>query len=270
MVLVGLKTIIQIRNDGFKMKLFITLSLMMLLTNLCAAQDISISTYSTKFAYEGKASSRAYNIATATNHINGVLVRPGEIFSYNEHVGPRTIKNGFKMAHVIIHQKIKNGMGGGACQVSSTLHAAILYAGLEIIIAHPHSLSSTYIDLGLDATVVYPDVDFKFRNNFEFPITIHAKIITPGNLFIEITGDRKPYNVTVSNKIIYKSEIPIVYVHNPNLKYGNKRVIQKGLRAYYVLRTLTITDQMGNLVSKTQKFFNYLSLKQIVIINNET
>lgn len=115
---------------------------------------------------------RDENIALAVDHINGVVLAPGETFSLNETVGKRTKASGFKTAHVFLDAKVVNGVGGGVSQVTGTLFNAAALAGLKIVEVNPHSRPVAYLPLGRDATVAYGEKDLKFTNNTKSPIKI--------------------------------------------------------------------------------------------------
>lgn len=117
---------------------------------------------------------RASNVILAASRINGVVVQPGESFSYNQTILPRTAANGYVEAPVIVNKKYVPGIGGGICQVSSTLYAAMLTAGLPATERHPHSLAVSYIPAGMDATISGSALDLKFVNIFAEPLRIEA------------------------------------------------------------------------------------------------
>jgi len=128
-------------------------------------------TYTTK--YDAKVA-RATNVGVAASRINGVVVKRGESFSFNQTILPRTSANGYVVAPIFLNKKHASGIGGGVCQVSSTLYAAMLSAGLPATERHPHSLPVTYIPAGMDATIAGNSLDLKFDNIFDFPIVIYA------------------------------------------------------------------------------------------------
>lgn len=130
-----------------------------------------IGTYTTK--YNAKIA-RATNVSLAAARINGVVVKPGESFSYSQTILPRTAENGYVLAPVFINKKHGMGIGGGICQVSSTLYAAMIIAGLPATERHPHSLPVTYIPSGWDATISGNAKDLKFVNTFDYTIVINA------------------------------------------------------------------------------------------------
>jgi|GEM_PF-258618 len=119
---------------------------------------------------------RAHNIRLAAAAINNTLVYPGQIFSFNKTVGPRTPERGYKPAPVIVGGGMSLDAGGGICQVSSTLYNAALRAGMEIIERHPHSIRIHYVPVGKDAAVAYNYLDLQFRNNGPTPVLIKGSV----------------------------------------------------------------------------------------------
>ena len=118
--------------------------------------------------------SRATNIKIAASRIHNVTVNPGETFSFSNTILPRTAANGYVSAPVIVARKMTTGTGGGICQVSSTLYAAMVTAGIPATERHPHSLSMSYIPQGMDATISGTALDLKFKNIYTTPIVIQA------------------------------------------------------------------------------------------------
>jgi len=141
--------------------------------------------YTTKFTAEPKA--RNENINHAAETINGVVIEPGEVFSYNKTVGPTTKKNGYKRARIFIKGKKAYGYGGGVCQVSSTLFNAADAADMEIVERHNHSLPVEYVPKGKDAATSYGGIDFKFKNTREYPVEIETKV-TDNSLTVQIVS----------------------------------------------------------------------------------
>ena len=117
---------------------------------------------------------RAINVSLAASSSNGVVIQPGESFSFSQTILPRTKENGYVEAPVIMGNEFVPGIGGGICQVSSTLYAAMLSANLPATERHPHSLAVTYIPAGMDATISGNAIDLKFTNIFDKPIQIYA------------------------------------------------------------------------------------------------
>lgn len=134
---------------------------------------------------------RSTNIALAVGHLDGAVVRPGETFSFNGTVGPRTAEGGYQEALEIVRGEYVPGIGGGVCQVSSTLYNAALLAGMGIVERTPHSRIPVYVAAGRDATVAYGNLDLKFRNDRSTPIVIVA-YADAGQLTIAIRGRATP------------------------------------------------------------------------------
>ena len=129
--------------------------------------------------YWNSTENRINNVQLASSKINGTILYPGDLFSYNEVVGTRTTEAGFLPAPAYVDGDVKDEIGGGACQVSSTLYAATLFAFLETVERTNHYFPVHYMQLGTDATVTIPDeggnvMDLKFRNNRNYPIKIVA------------------------------------------------------------------------------------------------
>ena len=130
---------------------------------------------------------RTINIQRASDLIDGAIVQPGEIFSFNNRVGKRNKENGFTLAPVIINKQMVNDIGGGICQVATTLYNASILAGLPIIERHPHSVDVKYIPHGQDAAVVYGSMDLKIMNNRLQPSSIRSKVVDD-KLVVAILG----------------------------------------------------------------------------------
>lgn len=153
-----------------------------------APTDRVVSAYETTFSLRGTGAERAANIRRAAAGIDGVVIAPGEVFSFNEVVGPRTTERGFMTAPEIQGDVVQLGYGGGTCQTSSTLHAAALFGALTIVERHAHSRPSSYTEMGLDATVSYPRADLKIKNTLPFPVTIRAFSPRVDAVRVEIRG----------------------------------------------------------------------------------
>lgn len=134
-----------------------------------------LSSFTTYF--DSSLINRSENIRLAAKAIDKKLLAPGETFSFNETVGERTVEAGYKEAMIIEGDVFTPGLGGGICQVSSTLYNAILQGHLQVIERHPHSLPITYVAPGRDATVSYPILDLKFRNSSQGYLLIRSRVL---------------------------------------------------------------------------------------------
>lgn len=131
-----------------------------------------LSTYTTR--YNSGNYNRSNNLELAAKAINGTVLMPGETFSYNQTVGERTISAGYKAAAAYAGGKVIQDVGGGICQISSTLYNAVLLANLEITDRSNHCFETSYVPAGRDATVNWGTVDFQFKNNRKYPIKIET------------------------------------------------------------------------------------------------
>ena len=156
-------------------------------------------------AYETKhttSENRNNNLRLACASINGMILLPGETFDYNQALGKRTVEAGYKAAGAYANGETVSEIGGGICQVSSTLYYCTLLADLEIVTREAHSYVSNYMPYGMDATVSWNGPDFRFRNNTEYPIRIEAEV-ADGYVKIRLVGtDTKDYYVKMEYEIV--------------------------------------------------------------------
>ena len=155
-----------------------------------------LANYSTR--YTGSAN-RTTNLILAANKINGTVLMPGETFSYNKTVGARTIAAGYRDAPIYVSGKVVDGVGGGICQIATTLYNAAVYANLEIVQRTNHQFVPSYAPASRDATVVYGAIDFQFKNNRNYPIKIQCSV-SGGIANFQIFGLRQEddYEVEIS------------------------------------------------------------------------
>lgn len=183
---------------------------------------------------------RTYNVKVAAAALDGLLVAPGEEFSFNRLVGPRSSEAGYKNALVIVNNEFVEGIGGGVCQVSSTLYNAVLLAGLQITERSNHSLPVSYVPIGRDATVVYDALDFRFINNQAGYIYIKS-LLEGDTLTFKIYGNRAGFpRIELSSRILEEIEPQVVYEQDPHLAQGEQVVKQQGTKGFRVSSTRTI------------------------------
>lgn len=183
---------------------------------------------------------RSANVALAAQRINGKVLLPGETFSYDKTVGPRTAKNGFQSAGVYINNKVEQGIGGGICQTSSTLYSAVLYANLEIVSRTSHSLPVSYMPPGQDATIAEGSIDFVFRNNTNYPVKIVATT-SGGSVTCSIVG-----TPVAGQKVVISNTTTAVY--EPKIEIKTDSNIPKGFKK-------TVTGSKGSAVSSTRTVY---------------
>ena len=167
-------------------------------------EDIShvLGTQKTTFAVADK--ERNFNLKLAASKLNGQVLGPGQEFSFNAVVGDRTEKEGYKIAHVITAGEMVDGLAGGTCQISTTLYGAAFFAGLDIVKQTPHSRPSTYVPMGFDATVVWPNTDLVLKNSYDFPVVIHYRVAR-GEAVVEILGKQRPWDQVVFERHVLDS-----------------------------------------------------------------
>lgn len=200
-------------------------------------EDIShvLGTYKTPYKSGGEDTNRTFNLKLGAARLNGYILGPNAIVSVNAVVGPRTLDQGFRVASVIEAGEMIEGDGGGMCQVSTTLHAAAFFAGLDIVDTKPHSRPSVYIAMGMDSTVVYPVVDLKIRNPYSFPVVIHYTM-SQNVATVEILGKERPFQVMFERKILSRLEYETVWREDPTMPKGQEMKVQAGYPGYRFLR----------------------------------
>lgn len=160
-----------------------------------------LGSYSTSYATSTAA--RATNVKIAANYINGTIIYPGKTFSVVKTIKDRTVENGYQSAAEYSSGKVVEGIGGGVCQVSTTLYNAVINAELEIVERSPHSMVVAYVDVSRDAAIAGDYKDFKFKNNTDVPVYI-AATADGSTLSFRIYGEEtRPANRTIK----FKSEV---------------------------------------------------------------
>ncbi|MBQ7692095.1 MAG: VanW family protein [Oscillospiraceae bacterium] len=175
--------------------------------------------------YYGSTPERINNIRLAASKLDGLILLPGETFSYNDTVGQRTQEAGFQYADAYSDGQVVAELGGGICQVSSTLYSATMYARLKTVVRQNHYFKVGYLDYGLDATVSWRQPDFKFRNNFDYPIKLAAYLNEDDmSLAVEIWGtdlDGITVRLYHTEDDVFDEELPWVLVGKSVHTYGD-------------------------------------------------
>ncbi|MGG4394269.1 VanW family protein [Paenibacillus thiaminolyticus] len=222
--------------------------------------------YSTGFAKSEDG--RTHNVVSAAQTIDDMILKPGDIFDYDKVIAETEKKYGFKEAPVIYNGKLVPGIGGGICQVSSTLYNAVLRTGLEIVERRNHSLPVSYLPLGLDATFSQGYINFKFKNSTGKHLLIRTET-ADGRLTIKFFG-------TMDNNLSYQMETKTVkvldpqvkYVKNPNLPAGTEQVLQQGKKGY-VVESYRIKMVDGNEVERERIAMDtYQPQPSLIAVNN--
>ena len=208
-----------------------------------------LATYTTN--YDSSNVNRDNNLVLAASKLNGTIVNPEEEFSYNKTIGKRTIENGFKEAKAYAGGEVVLDVGGGICQLSSTLYNSVLLANLEVTDRHNHYFKTSYVPEGQDATVSWGSLDFKFKNNRKYPIKIEAKV-GEGVATINIYGIKQDddYLVKIESKVTNIIKCKTEYKNDYTLKKGNEVTVQNGENGC-TSETYKSLIKNGVIVSKT-------------------
>ena len=201
--------------------------------------------------YDASNINRNNNLMLAAEKIDGTIVNPGETFSYNQTVGQRTISAGFKEAKAYANGKVVLDVGGGICQLSSTLYNSVLLSNLEVVERRSHYFKTSYLPAGRDATVSWGSVDFKFKNNKKYPIKIVATA-KDGVVKVDIYGIKQDddYDVTIESQETSVIPMETIYEEDNSLEKGEQVVSQKGADGC-TSETYKTLSRNGIVVSRT-------------------
>ena len=225
-----------------------------------------LASYSTSFYSSGY--NKSNNVRLATYKIDGTVLMPGETFSYNETVGRRTRAAGFVEAPAYANGEVVSEVGGGICQVSSTLYNAVLRANLEVVDRSNHMFEVSYCPIGTDATVSWGAPDFQFKNNRNYAIKIVASP-EGGELNIQIYGLRQDddYEVEIESYRTGSISYGTTYTHDPSLAPGETKVIQSGASGATSV-TYKILKRNGEEVDKVLVSRDYYDPENEIIATN--
>ena len=227
-----------------------------------------LSSFSTKTSGDEL---RNTNISLAAHAIHGTALLPGESFSFNQIVGQRTVQRGYQLAPAIAGGVLFDDIGGGICQVSSTLFNAAALANMSIQTREPHAWPVSYVEKGLDATVNWPNIDFVFKNDTKSPVFIVSSYKNR-QLSIELYGMRKEEgeSVRLETAVISTSQPPSSpkYQQNVNLLPGEQRELKKS-RNGYVVDTYRVFLRDGQAYKRDKLFSSVYPMVQQVIEFNE-
>ncbi|MDK2820134.1 MAG: hypothetical protein PWP31_99 [Clostridia bacterium] len=185
--------------------------------------------YTTFFNSANK--NRTHNIRLAASALDGIWLKPGEVLSFNERVGPRSLETGYREAIVIENQRFVSGVGGGVCQLASTFYNAALIAGLTIVERQPHGLAISYVPLGRDATVAYGLIDLKIRNDNPYWYWIKTSIENNKLTVSFYSSEEAPYAEVIS-RIIEKVPPPEKIVWKPDWDPERVEIKSRGQNGY--------------------------------------
>lgn len=264
----------QLLNDNSSSKKSFTIPVKATLAKV-TIEDLKAKMFKNTLAshqtyYGNSPDNRKANVKLAASKIENIILGPGDEFSYNKIVGPRTENAGFKKAHVYSNGKIIDDFGGGICQVSTTLYNAVIKIDLQITERKNHMFTVAYAQPGMDATVSYGIDDFKFKNNMNYPIKI-INTTTGTNVGFTILGTAQNPGKTVEFRRETLKTIPFTTkeIIDPNLEEGQTKVDQSGMEGY-VVNVYKIIKQDGKFVS--EQFLHkdtYRTLEKIVRVGSK-
>lgn len=207
-----------------------------------------LGSFSTTYNMENR--NRVTNLELASNKINGSILLPGDTFSYNKIVGERTIAKGYKEAAIYSGGKVIDGVGGGICQLSSTLYNAVVYANLEVTSRSNHRFLTSYVTAGRDATVSWGTIDFCFKNTRKYPIKVISDVKN-GVVTVQIYGmkEEKEYEVLIENTVTEIIPYTVNYIKDDTLPRGSEEISQYGSNGAKSV-TYKIVKYRGAVVSK--------------------
>jgi len=196
-------------------------------------------------------SNRLNNITLAAAAINGTVLKPGDVFSFNGIVGQRTAEKGYKEAGAYVGGRTVQEIGGGICQVSSTTYNCVLYANLEVVERRAHGFTVAYLPLGNDATVDWGSIDFKFRNSTDYPIRVETAI-DGRKLTVRLIGTKLDDNyIKIDHEDISTTPFKVVTKEDESVPAGQTIVDTSGYTGHVVDTYKYLYDGQDNLISKT-------------------
>lgn len=219
----------------------------------------TISDFTTSFNTSGtNNANRGVNIKLAVSKINGIILAPGDIFSFNDIVGERTAEGGYQAAHTYVGGKVIDGIGGGICQVSTTLYNTALLSDLNITARQNHYFTVSYVPLGRDAAVSFGDLDFKFKNSTSWPIKIQGLVTANNKINFKFLGTNESTGkeIIITPKITKTLNFQTKYIDDPKLNEGQTKVNTSGGNGY-IVDTYKIVKINNKVVSESKMHTSY-------------
>jgi vancomycin resistance protein YoaR len=225
-----------------------------------------IATYTTDYSPSNKP--RVNNIHLLADALDGTLVPPGGVFSFNETIGPRTAEKGYQEANAIVNGKLVPQLGGGVCQVGTTIFNTVFFSGLPVVERRNHSLYISHYPKGRDATVSWGGPDFKFRNDTEHWILI-ATSYTSSTVTISLYGTDPGYDVSYTTTDFFDlRDYPVKEVPDPTLPVGTRVIEEKGVKGRSVIVT-RIVKKNGVVVRKDTFKSVYRPAEEVVRVGTK-
>lgn len=214
-------------------------------------------------AFWNSAPSRAHNITVSASYLNGTVIPPGQEFSFNQAVGEISLDRGYEEGYVIEAEATVEGVGGGVCQVSTTVFRAAFFSGLPITERHPHAYIVGFYEqgewpLGFDAAIFQPDLDFRFVNSTDSYMLLHTHV-ADGQIYVNLYGKDLGYNVELGEPDVQNRTDPPadVEVIDDNLAPGQRRQVEEAKPGVEVTLPRTVTNRDGEIVRQDYFYSNF-------------
>ncbi|MBR5418367.1 MAG: VanW family protein [Clostridiales bacterium] len=209
---------------------------------------------------------RNTNIRLVCEAIDGLVLQPGEQFNFNNFIGQRTSEKGYKMAHGIYNGSMRDELGGGICQANTMLYQSVTKADLQVDERKNHSIPSTYVDKGTDATVTWYSPNFRFTNNTDYPIAIHA-YYADLHVTVEIFGRLLPDGqyIELVGEHVRTISPSTTYVNDPSLPAGQQKKTTSGRTGYDYKSYKVWYDKDGNEIKRDPYFSSHYPCRNAVI-----
>lgn len=225
-----------------------------------------VGTYETWFS---GTTNRIHNVQLVSKLIDKALIPPGEVFSFNKTTGERTSEKGFLVAPVIINGELETGLGGGICQVSTTVFNAAFEAGLDIVSRTNHALYISHYPLGRDATVNWPSTDLKFENDTDHWLLVRA-FASSSTLRITLYGTPQHRRIEVETApLVASGAIPVKKIPDPTLEKGQKVVEEVGAPARSTSVRRRVFDAKDKLLYDSTWYSSYRAEPKVVRIGTK-
>lgn len=190
-----------------------------------------LASFSTKYTQNKSDRNRNINLEVGTKYMNGGIIAPGEVYSATAGLGSQTYDGGYRDAGVYVNGKVEDGMAGGVCQITTTLYNAAIFAELEIVERHPHSMTVGYVPLGRDAAIADNYKDLRIKNNTDAPIYIEAYAVN-GVLAVNLYGhETRSGSRKVEFETVFEASIPKpaeIVKKDPEKPEGEREITHKG------------------------------------------
>jgi vancomycin resistance protein YoaR len=214
-------------------------------------------------AFWNSAPSRAHNIAVSAGYLDGTLIAPGQEFSFNRAIGEISLERGYQEGYVIEAEATVEGIGGGVCQVSTTVFRAAFFSGLPITERHPHAYIVGYYEqdrwpLGFDAAIFQPDLDFKFVNSTDSYILVHTHVADQ-QLYVNLYGPDLGYSVELGDPVEQSrtDPPPDVEILDESLAPGSRQQVESAKPGLEVTLPRTVTNANGEVVRQDYFYSNF-------------